>query len=181
METKVVERELVQRAQNGDQAAFVELIRMHKDTVFNLCLRMTSNYHDAEDAYSVAVASAYKYLQSFRGGSSFKTWFTKIALNATKKQGQKIQKRAEHIQLDSEAGANAQAAGSDLGTRVAVVDQVQAALQQLNPAFREVLVLREISGYTYEEIASKQRIPVATVKSRLNRARRQMKELLQEG
>ncbi|WP_048760637.1 RNA polymerase sigma factor [Corynebacterium vitaeruminis] len=180
METKVLERELVQRAQNGDQAAFAELIRLYKDSVFSVCLRMCSNYHDAEDAFSIAVASAYKYLDRFRGSSSFKTWFTKIALNACKKQGQKIQKRTEMVQLDSEAGANMRSTGSDIDTRVAVVDQVQTALDQLKPNFREVLILRELAGYTYEEIAAKQRIPLATVKSRLNRARKQMLELLKE-
>ena len=84
------------------------------------------------------------------------------------------------MQLDSEAGANMRSAGSDIDTRVAVVDQVQTALDQLKPNFREVLILRELAGYTYEEIAAKQRIPLATVKSRLNRARKQMLELLKE-
>lgn len=180
MDTRVLEKELVARAQQGSQQAFAELIRMHKDSVFGVCVSMSSNYHDAEDAYSIAVASAYKYLGSFRGGSSFKTWFTKIALNASKKQGQKTQRRQEFVHLDADAGVNALAAGSDLGTRVAVADQVQTALEQMKPNFREVLVLREIGGYTYEEIASKQRIPVATVKSRLNRARKQLQLLLKE-
>lgn len=180
MDTRALEKDLVARAQQGNQQAFTELIRMYKDSVFGVCLSMSSNYHDAEDAYSVAVASAYKYLGTFRGGSSFKTWFTKIALNASKKQGQRIQRRQEFVQLDSEAGVNVLAAGSDLGTRVAVVDQVQSALGQMKPIFREVLVLREIGGYTYDEIASKQRIPVATVKSRLNRARKQLQALLTE-
>lgn len=180
MDTKALEKDLVARAQKGSQQAFAELIRMHKDSVFGVCLSMSSNYHDAEDAYSIAVASAYKYLDKFRGGSSFKTWLTKIALNASKKQGQKTQRRQEFVHLDSEAGVNMFASGSDLGTRVAVVDQVQTALGKMKPNFREVLVLREIGGYTYEEIASKQHIPVATVKSRLNRARRQLQVLLKE-
>ncbi|MDO5730491.1 RNA polymerase sigma factor [Corynebacterium sphenisci] len=167
------EASLLTAAQAGDGRAFAELIAAAQDQIWGVCLSYTRNHHDAQDAMQEAITAAWQHIGRFTGRSRFSTWLHRIAVNACIDL---IRRRREV--LDADAGAEVAAPTTDIGDRVADGDRVHVALAQLGPEFREALLLREWSGLTYKEIAEAQGIGVQTVKSRLNRARSQMRDLL---
>lgn len=165
--------ELLAQAQQGDQRAFGELVGRHKGRIWAVCLRITGNPHDAEDALQNALTSAWQNLSKFRGDAKFTTWIHRIAANAALAI---IRKRRETP--DEDVDTNLASSAPAIDERVAVVEAVQAALAQLPENFREAIVLREYAELTYADIAAHQGIPVQTVKSRINRARTQLRESL---
>lgn len=159
------EADLIVRARDGDAAAFVALVTPHRDRTWSVCLRITGNQSDAEDALQDALTAAWLHLDRFRSDARFGTWLYRIASNAALAI---IRRRRDiaHEEIDSEA-----LSVSDHATRVTDVAVVRMAIQSLPDHLREAIVLREIGDLTYEEIARHQNIGVQTVKSRLSRAR----------
>ena len=165
MSTSTVEVELLARAKSGDEQAFAELAGQHRARLWSICLRVTGNEYDAEDALQEALTAAWLNLARFRGDARFGTWAYRIASNAAVAAARR--RRAtptEPDQLDEPLG-------HDFTEQFADRDQVSTALASLGVQFREAIVLREYGEFTYEEIAAHQGVPVQTVKSRLNRAR----------
>lgn len=165
--------ELLAHARNGDQRAYGELVGRHKGRIWAVCLRITGNQHDAEDALQNALTSAWQNLDKFRGDAQFTTWVHRIAANAALAV---IRKRRE--MPDEDVKTNLPSATPAIDERVAVVEAVQSALATLPVAFREAIVLREYAELTYADIAAHQGVPVQTVKSRISRARSQLRESL---
>lgn len=169
------EQQLVEQAQQGDQAAFAELIMDSKRRMWSVALSVTGNKHDAEDAIQNAMVSAWKNIDRFRPEARFSTWIYRITSNAALEL---LRKRRDIP--DDEAGYDEPDDAAPIQQRVTTAIVVRQALNDLEPEFKEALVLREYGGLSYDEIAQHQKVPTATVKRRLNRARTKLKAALEE-
>lgn len=172
------EAELVIRAQSGDRNAFSELVRTYSQGVMNVVYRMCGDMHVAEDAAQETFIQAWIKLSSYRQKSSLRNWLYRIAVNTAidmlRKEKRILPGEIEDLNLaDSEPGPEALFASSER------TEVVQEAVLTLPDASRTVLVLREFEGLSYQEIADALEIPVGTVMSRLNYARKILKEKLE--
>ncbi|MEJ5928688.1 sigma-70 family RNA polymerase sigma factor [Corynebacterium sp. H128] len=167
------EATLLARAKSGDERAFAALAQSASSRMWSVCLSITGNKHDAEDAMQNALTAAWQNLDRFDGGAKFSTWAYRIASNAAL---QIVRKRRELP--DDEAGYNEVAPGSNIDTQVTAGIVVREALATLPEEFREAIVLREYAGLSYQDIAEQQGIPIQTVKSRINRARTKLLDAL---
>jgi RNA polymerase sigma-70 factor, ECF subfamily len=181
---------LVVRAQEGDEAAFEELLCRHEAMIYRLARRMIGNEADALDAAQETAIRVFKGLRSFRGAASFKTWVTGIAINVCRNRLTSAATRAARssrsldgdpsdgeearpfILSDPRPDPEVQAIGAEL--RYAL----ERALGTLEPEQREILLLREMEGLEYEELANALGCPIGTVKSRLCRARAAVRQAL---
>jgi RNA polymerase sigma-70 factor (ECF subfamily) len=189
---------LVERCRGGDVLAFDQLVETHQERVFNLCYWMLGNRDDAADAAQEAFVRAYRSLDAFRGESTFGTWLHRIAVNTSLDSLQRRKRmplpytdlEPERGAADSEGTASRLAEtagpegtiGSDPARLCAQHERRQAvreALAALPDHYRLALVLFDIEGHTYEEIAQSLHLPLGTVKSRINRARLALRERLQ--
>ncbi len=172
------ETELVTRAQNGDRNAFSELVRTHAQGVLNVIYRMCGDMQVAEDAAQETFIQAWLRLPSYRPRASLRNWLYRIAVNKAidmlRKEKRILPGAVEDLNLtDSGPSPEALAASSER------TKMVQEAVLALPEASRAVLVLREYEGLSYQEIADALDIPVGTVMSRLNYARKLLREKLE--
>lgn len=175
---------LVQQCVRGDRAAYGKLVSRHQDRLFNTVARLVGNADDAADVVQEAFLNAYLSIRTFKGDSRFFTWLYRIAVNSAISMKRK---RRVCLSMDGLSGAglaNEPIDGSD-GTRPGVsleraedVEQMQAALNRLTPEHRAVVVLKEIEGHKYETIAEILEVPIGTVRSRLHRARLELRDCL---
>ena len=169
---------IIARARRGDADAFERLVVAYRDQVFRLALRMCGSEADADEVAQEAFLSAWKGLPNFRGDSQFSTWLYQLTSHAAidLMRREKRQIAAEDITEvsapDPAPGPQQQAERSE--QRQAVRD----AILQLTPEYRQIVVLRFLEELSYEEIGAMLALPSGTVKSRLNRARAQLKEIL---
>lgn len=177
---------LVGYAQKGHAKAFSELVRRHHVQVFHTAFGMVGNREDADDLAQVAFIKAFQSLGQFRGQSLFSTWLYRISINCCL-DWLKSQQRKYDVKMDDEwwcrqADDEALFAGSrrtDYRVEQGELrDVLVQTLGDMPPIFRSVLVLRELNGLSYEEIACVEGCSVGTVKSRLFRARAQLRKLL---
>jgi RNA polymerase sigma-70 factor (ECF subfamily) len=171
------ETELVIRAQNGERSAFSELVCIHAQGVMNVIYRMCGDAQIAEDAAQETFIQAWIHLSSYRPNTSLRSWLYRIAVNAAtdmlRKEKRILPNALEDLQLkDPEPGPEAHFFQEER------ITLVQKAILSLPDACRAVLVLREYEGLSYHEIADALGIPVGTVMSRLNYARKLLKERL---
>ena len=172
------ETELVTRAQSGDRNAFSELVRTHSQGVLNVIYRMCGNMQVAEDAAQEAFIQAWLRLPSYRSQASLRNWLYRIAVNSAidmlRKEKRILPGAVEDLNLANlEPGPESIVASSER------TEVVQDAVLALPDASRAVLVLREFEGLSYQEIADALEIPVGTVMSRLNYARKLLREKLE--
>jgi RNA polymerase sigma factor (sigma-70 family) len=167
------EAALLRRVRAGDEQAFVDLITAHRSAAWAVCLRITGNAHDAEDALQEALVAAWRNIAGFRADARFSTWLFRIAANAALAV---VRRRPATSELEVDNVSDR----TDPAQRVADAERVQAALMALPEAFRVALVLRIWGDFTYNDIAIHQGIPVQTVKSRLSRARSMVQDHLTE-
>lgn len=172
----------VRRFQAGDEAAFEELVAGREAEVYRLALRMLGDADDALEATQDVFLRAYRALPRFRREASFRTWLTGIALNVCRSRltSRRAKERRRTVPLhpadrdDAEAAVELPAPGPD-PERAAQASELRAALDhalaELSPEHREILLLRELHGLEYEELAGSLGCAVGTVKSRLARAR----------
>ena len=184
------ERELVSRARAGDTAAFEQLMLDNQDRVYTLCLRMTGNREDALDLAQETFLNAWRGLSSFQGTSSFSTWVYRLASNACidflRKRKRRQQGESPHSLDDEEAPlpepADPRGSPEEELERRELRRAVERGLQALPDHHRQVLVMRELSGMSYQEIGAVLDLDLGTVKSRIARARLALKKfLVQEG
>ena len=173
------EKILVEKAKNGDSSAFEKLYDLYATKVYNTALRMTRNAEDALDLSQEIFIRVYKSLPFFKGDSSFSTWLYSIASNAcidfTRKETKKKHDSVdEALQLP-----DVKTPESELEKRQ-LREDIANAISSLPPNLREVIVLREINGLSYAEIADALDIEEGTVKSRISRAREKLCILLSE-
>ena len=168
---------LLQKAAAGDGRAFHALLDGHMDRLYRLAVSLVGNVADAEDVLQETFAGAYKGLDGFEGRASVGTWLTRILVVQTARF-RRDRKRKPMGSIDA-SGFDEPSAGSSSGASgVDARIDIQAALLQLSPAHREVLVLREFEQMSYEEIAEVLGVPQGTVESRLHRARSELREKL---
>lgn len=166
-----------EKLRRGDKRAFEQLVREKQNRIYAACLGMMKNPHDAQDAAQETFIKAYRSIGNFRMESSLDTWLTKIAVN-TCLDMLKRQKPSVSLDEDIELAAEETAeSAAEKNTRVRAVRQ---ALNELNPELRAALVLRDMDGLSYEEIAQSLDINIGTVRSRISRAREKIKKILLE-
>ena len=173
--------ELVEAALAGDGAAFGRLVTRYQDRLFNTLLRVVGSHEDAADAVQDAFVQAYTKLESFRGASRFYTWLYRIAMNVALSRRRRRRPTVSVDQAKEAAGEeplDVAEGPEDAVLSQERVEQVQSALDNLGDEHRTILVLREIEGCAYEEIAEILDLPVGTVRSRIFRARVQLKQRL---
>jgi RNA polymerase sigma-70 factor (ECF subfamily) len=175
--------DLVARARRGDEAAFQILAERYAPTLHRLACSLAGNVADAEDAVQETLLGAYRQIGSFEGRSSFKTWVSRILVNQTARQRRSKRVREAVKPVDFSDASKALLKGLEKadGTRDSEIRMdVLAALNGMSSEFRDVIVLREMEGLSYLEIADVLGVPRGTVESRLHRARAELKELLKE-
>ena len=176
------EQEWVRRAQDGDAGAFEQLVLLHQQKIYHLALRLCGNSEDAQEAVQEAFLSAWKHLPSFRGEAGFSTWLYRLTVNACNDLFRRRKTPAGLLSLDDEEEVlqlrDPQPLPQEEAERNELRRNVQQALLQLSPPHREVLLLRELQQLSYEEISSVLSLDTGTVKSRIHRARSQLREIL---
>lgn len=182
------ENEIVQRARQGDKAAFEWLVNTYQDRVYSLTLRMCGNEDDAFDLSQDAFIKAWKGLESFRFDSAFSTWLFRLATNVCL-DFLRSKKRRPVISLTVADDEDEETQFDIPDTRpnpeeAAILSEDRAALKEalgaLDPDSRNIIILRVINDLSYEQIADILGIQVGTVKSRLSRARQKLKDKLSE-
>jgi RNA polymerase sigma-70 factor (ECF subfamily) len=170
---------LVKRAQGGDRGAFDLLVLKYQQKIFKLVMRFVRDPADALDVSQEAFIKAYRALPSFRGDSAFYTWLYRIAINAAKNHLAAAQRRPAEQELDSQDpdyyASDARLRDEESPEGLVMQEQlrqtISRAMADLPEELRTAIVLREIEGLSYEEIAQAMDCPVGTVRSRIFRAR----------
>ncbi|HEV8339154.1 MAG TPA: sigma-70 family RNA polymerase sigma factor [bacterium] len=171
------EAALIARSQGGDLQAFDRLVAAHEDRIYHAAYRITGNADDARDAAQEAFLKAFRALPRYRHESAFSTWLHRIAVNASldlvRRRPHVPPLPLEDVALPASVGnPEPEAERSDLQRRV------HQALGRLPHDHRVIIVLRDLQGLAYEEVAEVLRIPIGTVRSRLSRAREALRVLL---
>lgn len=179
-------RALVRKAQNNDLSSFEELVRLYQNRVYALCVQLAGNHNDAQDLAQEAFIRAYRSLGGFRNEADFGTWMHRIAVNIWLNSRRKNNARQAILYLDEpyqdgDGGEVRREIAAEDGDPLQLLEEkeyrglVRAALGELSEEHRAVLVLREIEGYSYEEVSQMLGCSLGTVKSRLSRAREAMR------
>lgn len=178
------ENQWVDAARQGDQDAFEALVRLYEKRVFALTLRMCGNPEDAAEAAQEAFLSAWQGLPFFRGDASFSTWLYRLASNACvdflRREGRRRAAAGPSLD-DGELNLDVPDAApgpQEQAERRELQSHIEAGLQALSPDHREVLLLREMHQLRYDEIAQVLDLDVGTVKSRISRGRKQLRNFL---
>ncbi len=179
------DEELVDKSQAGDLQAFEELVCRYERKIYTLAYRMTGNYHDANDLAQEAFLRAFQAIKGFRGDSSFSTWLCRIAANVCRDELKK-RYRTPVDYLDEEISFGEQEVKkqvpvdepgpAELYEKHELQRELQALIDTLTPEYRVAIILRDIQGLSYEEIAEQLECSLGTVKSRISRARSFLKE-----
>lgn len=181
------DRRLITESLNGRTSAFGELVLRYQDRLFNAVVRVVDNADDALDVVQDAFVNAYQSLGSFKGDAEFYTWLYRIAFNTAVSLRRR---RRSLVSLetgrDGEAVIDPTDPNEDARPGVALErSEEEAALQtgmsRLSPEHRTVLVLKDIEGLKYEEIAAILDVPIGTIRSRIHRARLELRDLLELG
>ena len=185
----MTDQELAARARDGDQDAFEQLVRDNEKRIYTLALRMTGSREDALDLAQDAFFQAWKALPTFQGESSFATWLYRLATNLCldhlRTQKRRTQSMGPALSLDDEENGPVQVADQQLQPQEAVERSerrraLERGLASLPDHHRQVLIMRELSGLSYQEIAQVLDLDLGTVKSRIARARVSRRQLLLE-
>jgi RNA polymerase sigma-70 factor (ECF subfamily) len=183
---------LVQRARSGDRRAFTLLVERYQRKVYALALGMVRDREEAMDIAQEAFVKVFKYLNYFKGDSSFYTWLYRITANISidvlrRRRAQK----GEHLELDSVDFDVEETSLGSLGSRLEsnpqknvlrreLATKIEEALEELPEKHRAILLLRELEGMSYEDLAKTLEIPKGTVMSRLFHARAKVQKILSE-
>jgi len=189
----VVDAELVNRFRAGDEAAFIDIMTRYRDKIFAIVLAQLRNHADAEEIAQDTFIRAYRGLANFRGDSSLATWLHRIAVNLARNRYWYFFRRRRHatLSLDCALTPDSEATFSDLvatdtpdpaheSTTNEFAALVAACMEKLDASHREILTLRNTLHRSYDEIATALGISVGTVKSRIARARQNLRALLAE-
>jgi RNA polymerase sigma-70 factor (ECF subfamily) len=183
---------LLKRARNGDRDAFAVLMDRYQRKVFGLCYGMVRNHDDAMDMVQETFVKVYKNLERFEGNSSFYTWTYRIASNVCIDFLRK-QKRRRALDYDDGIGRdeNVDDPGNLLPSKLGInparvharkelLGRIEDAMATLSPIHRQIVVLREVEGLSYQEIADTTEVSIGTVMSRLHHARKNLQNALRD-
>ena len=181
---EIDEKKLIEQASDGNAAAFNELMAQHEQQMYAVALRMCANREDAQDCLQEAMLRVYRAISGFKGQSNFSTWLYRITMNTCLDELRR-RKNKQNTSLDGlldqgwsptegSAGPEQEALRSELR------DKMGGAIRQLPEDMRAAIVLRDMQGLTYDEIAQVTQVSVGTVKSRISRGREKLREKLRE-
>jgi len=179
---KLSEAEAIERAKQGDAAAFEALYNLHKRRVYSLCLRMTANTAAAEDLTQEAFLQLFRKIGTFRGESAFSTWLHRMAVNVVlmqlRKKGLPIVPLEENIETEEESPRKEP--GADDPRLAGSIDrmQLQRSIASLPPGYRMIFLLHDVEGYEHNEIAEIVGCSIGNSKSQLHKARMKLREIL---
>ena len=170
----------------GNAAAFGVLVRRHQERLFNTVIRLVGNAEDAHDVVQEAFLNAYQSLDGFKGDSLFFTWLYRIAVNTAISL-----RRKQRVSISIDASRNGEHRIDPLdpseqnrpGHALEEAEQerrIKTALSRLSPEHRAVLVMKDMEGQKYEVMAEILRVPIGTIRSRLHRARLELRQLLEK-
>lgn len=189
-DTALDDKELIQQVRSGDNRAFDQLVLQYQQEVFAVAFRMLGEWEDAKEVAQDTFIRAYRAIGTFRHDAKFSTWVIAITLNLCRNRRRWWARRKRFIVTsldaprDTEEGSQIQEVADPAPGPAMEIERREKreyllkTLQMLSEPFRNVVVLRDLQGYSYEEIARMLGVRVGTVKSRLNRARWQLKALL---
>ena len=180
MDARIVDAEAkwIERAKLGDEAAFTKLVRDHQARVYRVCLAALGDSREADEAAQDVFVRMHEKLRSFRGESRLSTWLYRVALNVCADR-RRIRRWRNWIEVDlPESIPDRRARPDDRMEGQEAVERLQEALNRLDQPFRDILILRELEERDYAEIAAILGISIGTVESRLFRARKKLKQLL---
>lgn len=183
---ELADAELVKLAQDGDNRAFDELVRRYENKVYRLAFKILRHEDDAGEALQDAFLSAYRGLKNFKADSTFSTWLYRVATNAALMKYRK--RRDGHVSLEQSQSHDEDAEGLQIADWSALPDDdlltgeldeiLSEGLDRLPDELREVFVMRDIEGLSNSDVAERLRLTVPAVKSRLHRARLQLRDRL---
>ena len=180
------ETQLIRRAQCGDRDAFAQLLKRFKLPVYHQALRMVGHAEDAADLTQEVFLKVWQGLPSFQGDSTFSTWLYRLTSNACIDYLRREKRRRGSLSLDDEEWELASQLPDPAPTPQKALEQrelrqaLEAGLAQLSDEHRQVLILRELNGLSYEEIAQVLSLSPGTVKSRIARARLSLANFLRK-
>ncbi len=185
MTLKETDHDLIQAfITQGDRRSFNSLILKYQDQVYNFCYRFLGNHDDAEDTAQEVFIKLYQKLQLFRFESSFSSWLYRVMMNACKETVRSKQYKMRKQSNELDQALNQSSGNSDDPEKTLMqseLDQAfQSGLMKLKPAHRTVIILRDLEGHSYEEIAKQTGMKMGTVRSSLARARKKMANELKE-
>ncbi len=178
----------IEAFRRGEKEAFDHLVLKYQDRIFNMCCRMMGNREEADDAAQEVFIRAYRGLPSFRGDAAFSTWLYRIAVNTCKNKLTSLAHRMKRVMVrfksgDEEGGVRDIANGKGTPSTVLEGSEKRKILEKeinaLPPDQKAVVVMRDIEGLSYEEIAKVSGDNLGTVKSKLARARQRLRERLE--
>ena len=168
--------ELIQRYLAGDIDAFNELMAAHEDRVFGICFRMLQDREAALDATQDTFLTVFRKADRYKAQAAFSTWLYRVAVNTCYDHLRRRKRKRADALPDTHDPADP--ATDDLYAAVEVRPAIDAALEELSPEFRAVVVLVDLQGMSLDQASDTLEVPTGTVKSRLFRARRQLSESL---
>jgi RNA polymerase sigma-70 factor, ECF subfamily len=185
------EAEFIERLKRGEAAAFETLVSERSGEIYGLLFRMTENSEEARDLTQETFLRAFQNIGRFRGEADLRTWIYRIAINQARNRWRwwRRRRRDSTVSLDATQGQSNQTLIATLAESSENPEEktlaheresaLRTALQKVGRAYRETVILRDIEGFTYEEIATTLEINVGTVKSRLARGRQELRERLE--
>jgi len=187
-----IETQFIEKLRHGDAAAFETLVAERSGEIYGLLYRLTENAEEARDLTQETFLRAFQSIASFRGEADLRTWIYRIAINQARNRWRwwKRRRRDATVSLDAPNGPFGQplaatlkaAHGKDPETETLAHERekvLRSALKTLGRSYRETVILRDIEGFSYEEIATTLGISVGTVKSRLSRGRDELRRKLE--
>lgn len=185
-----LELALIKKSIDGDLDAFQDLIRSHQKKVYNIAFRMMGNEEDAKDMAQEALVKSFRYIKNFRMDSSFSTWLYRIATNTCLDELRKKKRKGDEISLSIDKNEDTDMPVKELAIEKTGPEQeflkkerariLHEAIKTLSEDYKKVIVLRDINGFSYEEIAEICETNIGTIKSRINRGRNILREKLME-
>ena len=183
LQAKNDERNIILRAQQGDQEAFATLFQLHKKRVYSVCLQMTKDVADAEDLTQEAFLQVFRNVNSFRGDSAFSTWLYRIAVNTVLMKLRR-RKAPPLLSLDEPVSSDSPSLKRDVGkadpSLSGAVDRIalKRAIEELPEGCRQIFDLHEVQGFQHHEIARQLQCSIGNSKSQLHKAKMKMRDLL---
>ncbi len=181
-QAKATEAQAIERAKQGDEAAFEVLYHLHKRRVYSLCLRMVSNPAQAEDLAQEAFLQLFRKIGTFRGESAFSTWLPRMTVNVVllnlRKKGLPLVSLEETMETDEESPRK-ELGAQDLKLTGSIDRlQLQRAIEKLPPGYKTVFVLHDVEGFEHNEIAEMVGCSIGNSKSQLHKARLKLRDYL---
>ena len=168
----------IAQAKKGDADAFAFLVETYETSVYRLALRMCGNAHDAEEVAQEAYVAAWKGMPAFRGESKFSSWLYQLTTNAAIDFLRREKRHRATTPIEDEVDLAAPGTPQQAAEAAEVRQALQQALDTLTPEHREIFLLRQMRQLSYEEIGQLLGLEAGTVKSRLSRAKKQLREIL---